>query len=103
MWTSNAIFSFHAGKFLSHFSVNAEAQRIFAQNHIANNEIKTPGAWLFYLNGSFNWSIYIRQVISELQLYNIFDSAYLNHLSYYRKLNAPEPGRNIQILLKFPF
>ncbi|NLO69857.1 MAG: TonB-dependent receptor [Porphyromonadaceae bacterium] len=103
VWTSNAIFSFHAGKFLSHFSVNAEAQRIFAQNQIANNEIKTPGAWLFNLNGSFNWSIYKRQVISELQLYNIFDTAYLNHLSYYRKLNAPEPGRNIQILLKFPF
>lgn len=102
-WTTNMIFSANAGKIVTHYSVNAEIQQIFAQNRITNNEIKTPGATLFNLTASLNWKAGKQLLISELQVYNIFNTAYLNHLSYYRKLNAPEPGRNIQLFLKLPF
>lgn len=102
-WTSNAVFSSHGDKALTHYSVNVEIMKIFDQNRIANNELPTPGATLFNLAISLNWKLGIKRLISEIQAYNIFNTAYLNHLSYYRKLNAPEPGRNIQLLLKFPF
>ncbi len=85
------------------YSLQLESRYIFAQNRIARNEEKTPGTYL--MNASFNahWNIGKIGFITNLQVQNIFDTAFLNHLSFYRKLNASEPGRNIQLILKIPF
>ena len=85
------------------YSVSLENQAIFAQNRISNNEEKTPGASLLNLLCSMNWKINDIRFFTDLQVQNIFDTPFYNQLSFYRKLNVPEPGRNIQFILKIPF
>ena len=38
-----------------------------------------------------------------LTVRNILNTRYYNHLSFYRKVEIPEPGRNFQLLIKVPF
>ena len=82
----------------------AEWQSIARQNRVGRNEDRTPGANLFHLGGSLNIPIRGNQAIEiTLTARNIFNTRYYNHLSFYRKVEIPEPGRNFQLLIKIPF
>lgn len=82
----------------------AEWQSIARQNRVERNEDRTPGANLFHLGGSLNIPIRGNQAIEiTLTARNIFNTRYYNHLSFYRKVEIPEPGRNFQLLIKIPF
>ena len=82
----------------------AEWQSIARQNRVDRNEDRTPGAHLFHLGGSLNIPIRGNQAIEiTLTARNIFNTRYYNHLSFYRKVEIPEPGRNFQLLIKIPF
>ena len=82
----------------------AEWQSIARQNRVDRNEDRTPGANLFHLGGSLNIPIRGNQAIEiTLTARNIFDTRYYNHLSFYRKVEIPEPGHNFQLLIKIPF
>ena len=82
----------------------AEWQSIARRNRVDRNEDRTPGANLFHLGGSLNIPIRGNQAIEiTLTARNIFNTRYYNHLSFYRKVEIPEPGRNFQLLIKIPF
>ena len=82
----------------------AEWQSIARQNRVDRNEDRTPGANLFHLGGSLNIPIRGNQAIEiTLTARNIFNTRYYNHLSFYRKVEIPEPGHNFQLLIKLPF
>ena len=82
----------------------AEWQSIARQNRVDRNEDRTPVANLFHLGGSLNIPIRGNQAIEiTLTARNIFNTRYYNHLSFYRKVEIPEPGRNFQLLIKIPF
>ena len=82
----------------------AEWQSIARQNRVDRNEDRTPGANLFHLGGSLNIPILGNQAIElTLTARNIFNTRYYNHLSFYRKVEIPEPGHNFQLLIKIPF
>ena len=82
----------------------AEWQSIARQNRVDRNEGRTPGANLFHLGGSLNIPIRGNQAIEiTLTARNIFNTRYYNHLSFYRKVEIPEPGHNFQLLIKIPF
>lgn len=82
----------------------AEWQSIARQNRVDRNEDRTPGTNLFHLGGSLNIPIRGNQAIEiTLIARNIFNTRYYNHLSFYRKVEIPEPGRNFQLLIKIPF
>ena len=82
----------------------AEWQSIARQNRVDRNEDRTPGANLFHLGGSLNIPIRGNQAIEiTLTALNIFNTRYYNHLSFYRKVEIPEPGHNFQLLIKIPF
>ena len=82
----------------------AEWQSIARQNRVDRNEDRTPGANLFHLGGSLNIPIRGNQAIEiTLTAQNIFNTRYYNHLSFYRKVEIPEPGHNFQLLIKIPF
>ena len=82
----------------------AEWQSIARQNRVDRNEDRTPGANLFHLGGSLNIPIRGNQAIEiTLTARNIFNTRYYNHLSFYRKVEIPEPGRNFQLFIKIPF
>lgn len=80
-----------------------EHKHVFTQNRIARNEASTPGYSLF--NIGLHETIYFgRQAVNlSLAVHNVFNTRHFNHLSFYRKINIPEPGRNIQLILRIPF
>lgn len=77
----------------------AECQSIASQNRIARNEDRTAGANLLHLGGS----ILFRNMELSVSVRNLLNTRYYNHLSFYRKVEIPEPGRNFQLSIKIPF
>lgn len=80
-----------------------EHEYIAAQNRIARNEDPTPGAQLFNAGASFSIPWKKNKLEVTISANNLFDTRYYNHLSFYRKIEIPEPGRNFQLLIKIPF
>ncbi|MFR9650935.1 MAG: TonB-dependent receptor [Rikenellaceae bacterium] len=73
------------------------------QERVGRNEDPTPGANLFGAKAIFKLPSVLRGATVMLSVDNIFNTYYLNHLSYYRTVEIPEPGRNFQLSLKIPF
>lgn len=72
-----------------------------AQNLTDRNELATPAYHLFHAAANFKLPIsfknrpkYTQAITFSLQVQNVFNTAYLQHLSRYRLLNLPEQGRN---------
>lgn len=84
-------------------SLATECQFIAAQNRVARNEDPTPGAQLFNASAVIALPFISDGATAVLSIDNIFNTKYLNHLSYYRQVEIPEPGRNFQLSIKLPF
>ncbi|MEG1022008.1 MAG: TonB-dependent receptor, partial [Myroides sp.] len=73
------------------------------QSRIAQNEEVTPGYTI--ANAQFssvlNFKGFKPQI--RLQVNNVFNTVYYHHNSFYRALDIPEFGRNIQIFITIPF
>ena len=72
--------------------------KIHEQNRLGEFETYTPGAFLtdFVLSYRKNGSSI------TLQLNNVFDNKYYNHLSRIKDI-VPEPGQNIHLIYKISF
>jgi iron complex outermembrane receptor protein len=81
----------------------AELQSIAAQNHVARNEDRTRGANLVHLGAMMQLPVAGTKADLAFSVQNLFNTAYHNHLSFYRKVEIPEQGRNIQVSIKLPF
>lgn len=90
-WERNAILVF------------AELHSIASQKRVAKNESRTSGANLINLGGNVQVPLGGITVDIGLSVRNLFNTKYYNHLSFYRKVEIPEPGRNFQLLIKVPF
>ncbi len=73
------------------------------QNRVARNELKTPGYQLFGLGLSSQISTSNQPIAITLQVMNLLNTKHFNAISFYRRLEIPEPGRNIQLHVKIPF
>lgn len=82
--------------------LNADIRLAARQNQIVPPEEPTAGHQV--INLGFGGDLKIRnQVISvSAQIRNLFNTKYLNHISYYRLINIPEPGRNFILHLAIP-
>ena len=80
-----------------------ELLSIATQNRTAKNEDPTKGAHLLQLGVNTSCKIGEINIDIGLTIQNVFDTKYYNHLSFYRKVEIPEPGRNFQLLIKIPF
>jgi iron complex outermembrane receptor protein len=69
-----------------------------AQRRVARNELQTPGYHLF--DASIGVGIPYMRIM--LQVQNIFDTKYYKHLSFYRRLDLPEIGRNFLLSVQIP-
>ncbi len=74
-----------------------------AQNRIAQNEEKTSGYTL--LGGGLEAEFKIGKLkpVFRVQASNLLDTKYFNHSSFYRAIEIPELGRNVQLMLQLPF
>jgi len=70
---------------------------------IDRSERETPSTFLFNVNSKIELSLNKKTIIFNLQIQNIFNQPFLNHLSRYRLINIPEQGRNIILLIKYNF
>lgn len=72
---------------------------VSAQNLVDRNEPPTDGYALLTLAlggnaGGLQWAVFVN---------NVFNTRYIDHLSRYKLLNLPEPGRNAGVLLIYEF
>jgi iron complex outermembrane receptor protein len=81
----------------------AEVQSIAGQARIAKNEDPTGGAHLLHLGGGLTLTAGRWNAEVTLSIRNLFDTRYYNHLSFYRRVEIPEPGRNLQLFIRIPF
>ncbi|MDR1525863.1 MAG: TonB-dependent receptor [Tannerella sp.] len=88
---------------LKAFRFRAEVQNIAAQNRVAKNEDRTGGANLFHAGATMYLPVKGTRAEIALSAQNLFNTRYFNHLSFYRRVEIPEPGRNLQLLIKVPF
>ncbi len=86
-----------------YLTVHAGHHYIARQNRTDRNEDSTPGANLFDAGATL--SIPMLGTITEITFSasNILNERYFNHLSFYRKVEIPEPGRSFQVLIRIPF
>jgi iron complex outermembrane recepter protein len=89
-------------KALEKLHLNLEHHFVASQQRIARNELTTAGNNLFGFSLNSYWKIRQSRFNVSLQVQNIFDTSYYNHLSFSRKLSIPEPGRNVQLILRIP-
>lgn len=89
--------------FLDHLEVSANVKYTSAQKRIARNEEITDGYTLFGagLKAGFQWNSFQPNLILTVQ--NLTNKKYYNHISFYRALEIPEMGRNIQLIIQIPF
>ncbi len=72
------------------------------QHRVARNEPATQGYTLFDLGVIAHIPWGATRLTLSLNIQNLFDTRYQDHLSFYRKLELPEPGRNLQLGIRIP-
>lgn len=90
------------GKLLKSWSGGVWLRGALAQNLTERNEPETPAYAL--LDARLGFTLFREKDPWEvtLLLRNALNSVYYNHLSRYRLLNLPEPGRNFVVSVKIP-
>jgi iron complex outermembrane recepter protein len=99
-------YSISRGQWLKELYFEAGHQYLFAAEgplRADRAERPTPAyqLWDAGLGATFNWGG--QELALNLQVQNLLDTYYLNHLSRYRLINVPEQGRNVVLSLKVPF
>jgi iron complex outermembrane receptor protein len=74
-----------------------------AQERTDVNEWVTPGYHLLNTTAGVGWPAGNGRFDLLVQVRNLLDTPYLLHLSRYRILNLPEPGRNVMLSLRYTF
>lgn len=90
------------GKKVNNLYFGLEYKYYAAQNRVDRNELTTPGYSLLHFNSGISFKLGNQQLELNFRIQNLTNTKYLNHLSRYRILNLPEPGRNFLLTLKMP-
>ena len=85
------------------FVLSANWKWVADQERVARNEETTEGASLFGAALDMRLPFITKGATARLSIENVFDTKYLNHLSFYRQIEVPEMGRNIQLSIQIPF
>jgi len=90
------------GKKIESLYLGAGYKYFAPQNQVDRNEEATPGYSLVHASAGIRLRFGNQELEIQLRADNLLDAKYLNHLSRYRILNLPEPGRNFMITVKVP-
>lgn len=74
-----------------------------SQNNIVPPEEITPSYTLINIGIGAEFLIKKQRLSVNMQIQNLLNAKYLNHTSFYRLMNVPEPGRNVIINVSIPF
>jgi len=90
-------------KIITEAFFNLSAQSFAEQNRVDRNEKVTPGYQVIQAVTGVTCKFKNQEFRLIVQVQNAANAQYMNHLSRYRILNLPEPGRNLVITLSVPF
>ncbi|MDR3137945.1 MAG: TonB-dependent receptor [Tannerellaceae bacterium] len=82
------------------FTFLLQWQSVATQRRVSRNEDPTYGAQLFHATLMLTLA---GGITLTLAARNLTDLRWFNHLSFYRRIEIPEPGRNMQFLIRIPF
>ncbi|MGB3852442.1 MAG: TonB-dependent receptor [Tunicatimonas sp.] len=87
---------------LHSLALHGDVRWVADQDRVDRNERATPGYTLLGGGVSSEWAVGRTVFNLMVQIDNALNTRYLHHLSRYRLLNLPEPGRNVVIILNVP-
>ena len=87
---------------LQSLELHGDVRWVADQNRVDRNERATPGYTLLGGGVSSEWVVGSTICQFRVQVDNALNTRYLHHLSRYRLLNLPEPGRNVVVTLRVP-
>ena len=87
---------------LQSIELHGDLRWVADQNRVDRNERATPGYSLLGGGVSSQWRVGNAVGSLMVQVNNLLNTRYLHHLSRYRLLNLPEPGRNVVVTLSVP-
>jgi outer membrane receptor protein involved in Fe transport len=76
---------------------------VAAQRRVCHNEDETPGYNLLNVGGKVEISAPSGKLSLHLNARNVLNTYHLNHLNFYRKIELPEAGIDIQSTIRFTF
>lgn len=80
-----------------------ECQSVAAQNRICQNEDKTKGYNLCHIGGNIDFRLHRSKLSLILNVHNLTNVSYLNHLNFYRRIELPEAGIDIRTTIRLNF
>ena len=83
--------------------VSINNRSVMEQDRIAQGEEITPGYSLWGIGYQTTLKLDAFKANINFRIDNLFNTKYFNHTSFYRRLQIPEMGRNIQLSVKIPF
>lgn len=83
--------------------ISLELVSVAQQNYTVPNELRTDGHNILNLSSKSDAVLGSKKVSILLKFNNLLNTKYFNHISFYRRLRIPEPGRDIHITLSIPF
>lgn len=83
-------------------SFGTEVRWAAPQMLVARNEKTTPGYAILNVHAGFNIRFGPQTIKLHATVQNILNTRYFNHLSTWRFIGLPEPGRNIILTLSLP-
>ena len=86
-----------------HVTLEGEGHYAAAQERIARNELETPSSFRTDATLSYRRRTHLGEWTLRAGVHNLADRHYFNHLSYYRALGLPEPGRSWNVELSCAF
>ena len=89
-----------AVKKINPFQFYVQSDFYFAQNKVAENELKTPNYWIVNSGISKTFQVDKLNFISSISVNNLFNKAYYDHLSRFKNYGLLNMGRNISINLR---
>lgn len=95
----------YAFKNTGHFRemhLGVEGLWVGAQNNTVPNELNTPGYFSLNIHASGMIQLGSQEVNITLRVNNALDNRYYDHVSFYRRMRIPEPGRDIQLFVQVP-
>lgn len=100
--TSEIMVNFPDWKNLSANNLGFEVIMSAGQKLTVPNELTTPGYTIFGLHAGTTYILKKYKIDILFKINNIANTRYFNHISFYRRLRIPEPGRDMQLIIRIP-
>lgn len=83
--------------------IGMEWVSVAPQKYTVPNELSTPGYNLVNLKVQSDIKIGKQSLSLLFKVRNMFNTKYYNHISFYRRMRIPEPSRDFQVFVTYPF